>query len=318
MNQPSDVSSRSPDPRTDESARGSKWFLGWARYVKPFLLLFGILALILLAAGLHDVHFAEPRQFRSAEAENISFSVASLVEELASIPRWKQLLFWVGVYLIVLIATTILSPELRKRLLRAVFRLAVLTLVILYVVQNRERFGLMNLEPLALGENQPTTPVLTLPPPVFTAPDIPPALTYLLSLAVLLLTFGLLWLFGRGFLFRRIRPDRDSSLEEIAEAARSSLYDLSLGRDWEDAILQCYARMTEVVSRRRGFHRAVDVTPSEFAAHLEQSGLPSQAVRRLTRLFEAVRYGARTSNPRESAEAADCLREVLHHCGEAA
>ena len=76
--------------------------------------------------------------------------------------------------------------------------------------------------------------------------------------------------------------------------------------------------MTEVVSRRRGFHRAVDVTPSEFAAHLEQSGLPAEAVRRLTRLFESVRYGARTSSPRESAEAADCLRAVLHYCGETA
>ena len=82
MNQTSDVSARSPDPRTDESARGSKWFRGWAGYVKPFLLFFGILALILLAAGLHDVHFAEPRQFSSAEAENVSFSVASLVEEI--------------------------------------------------------------------------------------------------------------------------------------------------------------------------------------------------------------------------------------------
>jgi hypothetical protein len=318
MNQPSDVSSQTPDSRANESARESKWFQGWAKYVKPFLFLFGILALVLLAAGLHDVHFAEPRQFNSAEAETISFSVASLVEGLASIPRWKQILFWVGVYLIVLIATTILSPELRKRLLRAVFRLAILTLIILYVVQNRERFGLMNLEPLALGGDQPTAPVLALPPPVFTAPDIPPTLTYLLSLAVLLLTLGLLWFFGRRFLARRLRPDKDDSLDEIAEAARSSLHDLSMGRDWEDAILQCYARMTDIVSRRRGFHREVDVTPSEFAAHLEQAGMPSVAVRRLTRLFESVRYGARTSNPREGAEAADCLREVLHYCGEAA
>lgn len=312
------MSSQGADRPAPQFGLVPKWAQGALRHVRPFIFLFGILALILLAAGLHDVHFAEPRQFSSAEAENISFSVASLVEGLASIPRWKQILFWVGVYLIVLIATTILSPELRKRLLRAVLRLALLTLIILYVVQNRERFGLMNLEPLALGGTQSAPPALTLPPPVFTAPDIPPALTYLLSLAVLLLTLGLLWFFGRGFLARRLRPDKDTSLDEIAEAARSSLHDLSLGRDWEDAILQCYARMTDVVSRRRGFHREVDVTPSEFAAHLEQSGLPSVAVRRLTRLFEAVRYGARTSNPRESAEAADCLREVLHYCGEAA
>jgi hypothetical protein len=318
MNQRPGISSQGADSPAFQFGQITKWAQGALRYVRPVVFLFGILALILLASGLHDVHFAEPRQFNRAEAETINFSVASLVEELASIPRWKQMLFWVGVYLIVLIATTILSPELRKRLLRAVFRLAILTLVILYVVQNRERFGLANLEPLALGGTPSAPPVRNVPPPVFTAPDIPPALTYLLSLAVLLLTFGLLWFFGRGFLARRRRPAKDSSLDEIAEAARSSLHDLSLGRDWEDAILHCYARMTEVVSRRRGFHRAVDVTPSEFAAHLEQAGMPAAAVRRLTRLFESVRYGARTSNPRESAEAADCLREVLQYCGEAA
>jgi len=282
------------------------------------VLLLAILALILLASGLHDVHFAEPRQFNRAESESVSFSVAALVEGLASIPRWKQILFWAGVYLIVLIATTILSPELRKRLLSAVLRLAILTLVILYVVQNRERFGLANLKPLALGGTQVTPPALNLPSPVFTAPDIPPALTYLLSLAVLLLTFGLLWLFGRGFFARTPRPRRDSSLEEIAAAARSSLRDLSAGLAWDDAILQCYARMTDVVARKRGHQRGLGVTPSEFAAHLERSGLPAESVRRLTRLFESVRYGARTSNPREGTEAADCLREVLHYCGEAA
>ena len=282
------------------------------------MLLLAVLALVLLAAGLRDVNFAEPRQFSRAESESISFSVAALVEGLASIPRWKQVVFWVGVYLLVLIVTSILSPELRKKLLRAIFRLAVLCLLILYVVQNRERFGLANLAPLDLGGSQITPPTLNLAPPVFSPPDIPPALTYLISVAVILLTMGLLWFFGRGFSARRTRPGKDLSLEDIAAAARSSLRDLSTGLDWQDSILRCYENMTEVVSRRRGFNRDPHLTPSEFAAHLEQSGLPSDAVRRLTRLFESVRYGARTSSPRENAEAADCLRAVLHYCGETA
>jgi len=277
-----------------------------------------ILALVVLASGLRDVSFAEPRQFSRAESENISFSVAALVEGLASIPRWKQMLFWVGVYLIGLIVTSILSPELRKKLLRAVFRLGVLTLLLLYVVQNRERFGLANLEPLNLGDSQITPPNFDLTPPVFSPPDIPPVLTYLVSVALILLTMGLLWLFGRGFSARRTRPAKDLSLEDIAAAARSSLRDLSTGLDWQDSIIRCYESMTEVVSRRRGLHRDAHLTPSEFASHLEQSGLPSEAVRRLTRLFESVRYGARTSGERESTEAADCLREVLRYCGEAA
>ncbi|HSQ39624.1 MAG TPA: DUF4129 domain-containing protein, partial [Anaerolineales bacterium] len=216
------------------------------------------------------------------------------------------------------IVTSILSPELRKKLLRAIFRLAVLCLLILYVVQNRERFGLATLEPLDLSDSQFTAPTLNLAPPVFSPPDIPPALPYLLSVAVILLTMGLLWFFGRGFSARRTRPAKDISLEDIAAAARLSLRDLSTGRDWQDSILRCYESMTEVVARRRGFQRDLHLTPSEFASHLEQSGRPSDAVRRLTRLFESVRYGARASSPRENAEAADCLRTVLHYCGETA
>jgi hypothetical protein len=288
------------------------------RHVRSAIFFLAILALVLLAAGLRDVSFSEPRQFSRAESESISFSVAALVEGLASIPRWKQVLFWVGVYLLVLIVTSILSPELRKKLLRAIFRLAVLCLLLLYVVQNRERFGLANLEPLDLSDSQFTAPVLDLPPPVFSPPDILPALTYLISVAVILLTMGLLWFFGRGFSARRTCPAKDLSLEDIAAAARLSLRDLSTGRDWQDSILRCYENMTEVVARRRGFQRDLHLTPSEFASHLEQSGLPADAVRRLTRLFESVRYGARTSSPRENAEAADCLRTVLHYCGETA
>ena len=275
-----------------------------------------ILALVLLASGLRDVNFAEPRQFNRAESESISASVAALVEELASIPRWKQALFWIGIYLLVFVVTSILSPELRKQLLWGVARLAILSFVILYLVQNRERLGLLDFDPLRLNDPQAGPPNVDIAPPVFSPPDLPPALTYLISVAVILLTIGLLWLFGRGFSSLRTRPAKGLSLEDIAAVARSSLHDLSTGRDWEDTILQCYARMTEVVSRRRGYHRDPGMTPSEFASDLERSGLPSDAVRRLTRLFESVRYGARTSVARENAEAADCLREVLHYCGE--
>lgn len=306
------------DPRPDAPDPSQPAPRRALRYARSAIFLLALLALVLLAAGLRDVNFAEPRQFSRAESESISFSVAALVEGLASISRWKQIVFWAGVYLLVLIVTSILSPELRKKLLWAVVRLAILSFAVLYLVQNRERFGLLNFEPLDLTDSQFTAPALDLAPPVFSPPDIPPALTYLVSVAVILSTMGLLWFFGRGFTARRTRPGRDLSLEDIAAAARSSLRDLSTGLDWQDSIIRCYENMTEVVSRRRGFNRDPHLTPSEFAAHLEQSGLPAEAVRRLTRLFESVRYGARTSGPRESVEAADCLRAVLHYCGETA
>jgi hypothetical protein len=215
-------------------------FLFTKRNIFLTLSALAILALVLLPAGLRGVSFSEPRQFSRAESESISFSVAALVEGLASIPRWKQVVFWVGVYLLVLIVTSILSPELRKKLLWAVLRLAILSFAVLYLVQNRERFGLLNFDPLDLAESPITAPALDLAPPVFSPPDIPPALTYLVSVAVILLTMGLLWFFGRGFTARRTRPGRALSLEDLAAAARSSLRDLSTGLDWQDSIVRCY------------------------------------------------------------------------------
>ena len=276
-----------------------------------------ILAVVLLASGLNDVTFAEPRPFNRAESEDISFSVAALMQELASIPRWKQVLFWVGVYLIVLIVTSILSPDLRKKLLRATVQFAILSIAVLYLVQNSERFGWTELTSDSTEGAQGAIPALDFEPPVFSPPHLPPALTWLISVVVILAAIGFLWVVGKSFDFRRPLPVKELPLEEIAAAARSSLRDLSAGRDWEDSILRCYEHMTEVVSHKRGFNREVYITPSEFASYLEGAGLPSQAVRRLTNLFESVRYSARGSGPREVTEAADCLREVLHYCGEA-
>jgi hypothetical protein len=74
--------------------------------------------------------------------------------------------------------------------------------------------------------------------------------------------------------------------------------------------------MSEVVQTRRGLQRQHDLTASEFAVRLEQAGLPGEAVRRLTRLFEAARYGGRNASREEMVEAVSCLSMVLHACGE--
>jgi hypothetical protein len=74
--------------------------------------------------------------------------------------------------------------------------------------------------------------------------------------------------------------------------------------------------MSDVVSDRRNLHRAVAMTPHEFALRLEQAGLPGDSVTRLTRLFEGVRYGDRKSGPKDVNEAVSCLKIILHYCGE--
>ena len=278
-----------------------------------------VLALVLLAAGLHDVSFAEPVFYSQAQTELPLIPVSTLLDQVAAVPLWKLIVFWAAVFLLVILAASLITPEMRKRLLMAFLRLTLIVLAVIYILRNRSLFGFLNSNPLSAGEQASSAPPVGLTPPTFVTPNVPPALTYLVSVAVILLTFGLLLWLRRGWLASRTPPTKSAeTIDALAAAARSSLRDLSEGRDWQDAILNCYARMTDAVSRRRGLVRDTSMTTTEFALRLEQAGLPAQAVQRLTRLFEAVRYGARTSGTQESAEAADCLREVLHYCGESA
>ena len=280
--------------------------------------LFAILSLVLLAAGLGSVQFNDPLQYQRERSETISVSVAALLDQIAAVPFWKHIVFWIGIFFIVLLLTALLPPELRKKLLWSVVRLALFALAVFYIVQHREGLGILSSESATFGEGVSVPEPETVAPPDFIAPDLPPMLTYFISVAVLLVTFGLLWFFGRKFASMRTRPPADASLDDIAAAARQSLDELSAGGDWEDAIVRCYARMSEAVSRRRGLVREDAMTPDEFASHLTRSGLPSDSVRRLTRLFESVRYGARSAGDRERDEASDCLTDILRYCGEPA
>jgi len=50
---------------------------------------------------------------------------------------------------------------------------------------------------------------------------------------------------------------------------------------------------------------------------LERAGLPANAVSRLTRLFESVRYGTHQSSQADVNEALACLDSILQACGAA-
>jgi hypothetical protein len=81
-------------------------------------------------------------------------------------------------------------------------------------------------------------------------------------------------------------------------------------------IVNCYLRMSDVVADKRRLQREIAMTPQEFAVRLERAGLPGDPVRRLTGLFEMVRYGDRKSAPRDVTEAVNCLNAILRSCGE--
>jgi hypothetical protein len=152
-------------------------------------------------------------------------------------------------------------------------------------------------------------------PSIFTPPHISSAVLFLVSFGIILFLALTIFLVSRWWLRRKRLQKPASPLVGLAEIARSSLADLSFGRNWEDAVIKCYTRMNEVVGAQRGLHRRRDLTPREFASRLEEVGLPGDAVRRLTRLFEAARYGVKDTSREEVDEAISCITTILHACG---
>ncbi|MBN1484829.1 MAG: DUF4129 domain-containing protein [Chloroflexia bacterium] len=148
-----------------------------------------------------------------------------------------------------------------------------------------------------------------LPPSPEFVPDPPHWLSFVLSLLLLCLLVGVAWYLGRRF--RR----STSTAELIAMEAQETLESLQSGQDLGDAVRRCYFDMIQVLRRQRGLGREQAVTPREFEHQLLQTGLPQQAVRRLTRLFESVRYGARTPGKEQEQEAIACLRAIIESVG---
>ncbi len=274
-----------------------------------------VLMLVILAAGLGKIQFQSPPPISLGESTTIQLSFEGIVEDITNIPVLQQVVFWSLVFLLVIIVSLFLSPEMRKRIILFFLRFVLFAVALFYILKKfRASFPELNIVDTSTTEGIPqaggdTTSM------VFIPPHVSSPLLYLISLGVVLLLAVIAFFISRWWLKRQRLRNSSQSLEGLAEIARSSLADISSGRGWEDAIINCYARMSAVVDARRGLNRRKDLTPSEFAMRLEGAGLPGDAVQRLTNLFEEARYGARQATRKEKIEAIDCLTTVLHACG---
>lgn len=280
-----------------------------------FLATLALGALTVLALSLNEVPFNEAQHFGSREATELPpVSAQTVTDAWADVPLWKQIVLWGLVSLMVLLVGLLLSPELRKRLFRLFIRIAVTAIGIFYLMRY---YGdqLFNLQQLGNPAGQNGDIANTQPIPTFQPPHISPVFSYLVSFAFALLWIAVMWGLYQGWK-RYVALNTKKPLDELANIARTSLNDLSAGRDSSDVIINCYLRMSDVVADKRRLQREIAMTPQEFALRLERAGLPGDAVRRLTRLFEVVRYGDRKSAPKDVTEAVNCLNTILHYCGE--
>ncbi len=282
------------------------------------LLLFCLLALVavlILASSLHDVHFELGRSLSNPAPVRPPVSLDA-IDKFQQIPLWKIVLFWAAFLINLILFFSLLPPELRKRVLRQVIRFALGVLALLIAL----RYRILQLPALISGPVDPQASASFVDANLATQPFHPPELTpwttYLVSLGLVLALLTLTWAGYRWWVGQRAR--RVFMLDEIGAIARSSLEDLASGREWGDVVIRSYMRMSEAVGARRGLYRPEAMTPREFAERLEHAGLPAGDVRRLTQLFESVRYGTRESSPSDVGEAVACLDSILRACGAAA
>ena len=288
---------------------------------KPWVLLLAILALgalTILSVSLRSVSFneAQPVGWNDPPSSSTAGGEGANGQLFKGVSWELQIGLLVSILVLAGLVSLLISPEARKRFLRLLFQGAVTFWVLSYVLKKYpDMLTLFN--PNALNEIVPSDAVgeeIIVPPAVFTPPPQTPFLSYAISV-ILILIMGLsMW--RLYFVWKKMNTATGSTLSDIARIARRSLKDLSTDGDSTDVILNCYFRMSDVVSDKKNIHRDIAMTPSEFAHRMERSGLPGDAVRRLTRLFESVRYGSNKAGPNETNEAVSCLTTILHYCGE--
>jgi hypothetical protein len=285
------------------------------------LAVLALASLTVLAISLNRLPFREAQHFMEPETQSVPLPAPPSPPIQVSVPLWKQLLV-LGLFgLLVILVMLLMTPEGRKRLLRTLSRLAMWIVgiyILLKLNPNLLRIfaDLFGLSKKPLGHHTALDDPLATPMPIFEPPQVSSTTSYVISFVFALILLALFWSLYRGWARYQALNTPRKSLDEIARIARSSLDDLSSGRNSSDVIINCYLRMSDVVSIRRRLQREIAMTPREFAVRLEQAGLPGEAVAQLTRLFEGVRYGDRKSGPRDVNEAVRCLETILHYCGE--
>ena len=102
---------------------------------------------------------------------------------------------------------------------------------------------------------------------------------------------------------------KDDFLETFGARAGEALNELYDGKNLQDVVLRCYKDMSKMLSRRCHITNTPFLTPHEFTLLLQDRDVENEHVKRLTTLFEQVRYGRQSGQPFAN-EAIDCLSSI--------
>jgi hypothetical protein len=266
-----------------------------------------VIAIVFLAAGLSGLDLLPGRPLPRAPVPD-SVDVAGGLPAVDTLPIvvWRILSILLVVLFPFAVIRFLISPQMRKRVLRD-FALIVFLLLLNYLIARAVgQAGLFGAGQQAA--NGATPDALAGQASRETQVNPPEWLSFAVTLLLLLLLAGL-----GGLLWRRYRLG-SSPLEKLGREARAAVDDLRAGGELKNIVTRCYAEMCAVLREQRGIRRQAAMTPREFETRLAAIGLPRENVLRLTRLFEAVRYGSKTPGDQEEREAMACLTAIAEAC----
>jgi hypothetical protein len=278
------------------------------------ILLFGLvlLSIMLLASSLPTLIFepGEPFPLGALLGSGAPLPSPQFAPTPELDPMWQtvaRIVMWVLLPLSIIYA--IVSPQMRRELRRILpVMLLILALFMFLKEPNPQE---REIEPEAGGSLQSAGELAVLEPPDYVTD--PPAWLFAALNVIVFIVIGVAgWLF-----WRRIRQRMPDPQAQIILEAERALADLQSGANLRDTVMRCYAEMSHVLADARNVERHRGMTPREFETYLAALGLGDDHIRRLTRLFEGVRYGPDTPGRREELEAVDCLTAIVRAYGKA-
>jgi len=214
--------------------------------------------------------------------------------------------------LIIYVISSLMSGKGRTRLIVAVIMIAILFYVADYLhnhpltkEEQPQPQSITGMQQLDEQDGKATTQFLANPPSWLTVAIILTAsvITVAVIAAVIVIV-------------RRRRQAPPSALDLLAEAAQNTVTAIQSGGDFKVSVIRCYQQMMQVVKEEKGIARETTMTAREFEDQLVSRGLPQDAIRTLTRLFEQVRYGgSQPTDPHDEALALSCLTDIAKACG---
>jgi hypothetical protein len=299
---------------------GTNIFMSKPEKYRALILMSGVLVLLLiLAAGITNVQFKPGSPFSLSFEQPTPGANGTLGNGNWFLVLIRGFLILCAISVPIYVFINLLTPAGRRRLLKGLIQFMVL-LVFLYLLASWAEKN--SKQPLKQEVAQPTMDLTggqivtdgQGEAPVQEPPKASPwldagiclGLAFILAIMITVLAWGI---------YRASKAAAGDAMTRLADEAQEAIDALHSGQNIRDTVIRCYIQMTQVLAEERNVRREEAMTPHEFEQILlTKLKLPDTPVQRLTRLFEAVRYGDYHPGKREEMEAIDSLTAIAAAC----